>query len=186
MNSGQPKFLVDIECKIGLVSRFEEVIGMANYPKWYASMTLRDYANRPSVVNVRVPEATAKLYFAAADKAARDATAIGLLFAGLLTVTEMVEESRSCYVQDETAPVVLPATGVVRGNKAVLLGETGAEGYRLSIPGRKAASYTLKTNSIEIDIEADGDFKDFIALLETAALGVGGLAVAITEAILND
>lgn len=159
---------------------------MANYPKWFASMTLRDYANRPSVVAIRVPEATAKLYMAAADKAARDATAIGLYFAGLLTVTEMVEESRSVYVMDETAPVTLPATGVVRGNKAVMLGETGAEGYRLSIPGRDASSYTLKTNSIEVDINADGAFKDFIALLETVALGVGGLSVSITEAILND
>jgi len=159
---------------------------MANYPQWYMSMTLRDYANRSSVVKIRIPEATAKLYFAAADKAARDATAVGLLFGALLTVTEMVEESRSCYVQDETSPVTLPATGIVRGNKAVLLGETGSEGFRLSIPGRDPASYTLKTNSIEIDIEAAGDFKDFIALLEAAALGVGGLSVAITEAVLND
>lgn len=159
---------------------------MANYPRWFATVNLRDNANRPSSVQFYVPEATAKLYFAAADKTARDATAIGQLFTKLLTTTEMAVESVSVSIVDETAPVVLPASGVVRGNKIVMNGLTGPDAFTISIPGRKAASYTLKTNSIDIDIEADGDFKTFMQAMEGACLGRGGLAVDIQEAYLND
>lgn len=159
---------------------------MANYPRWLASMTLRDYAQRDSVWQIYVPEATAKLYFAAADKAARDATAIGVLFGYLLTVSKMSEVQRQVSVVDETAPVAAVASGVFRGNKIVMYGQTGPDGWTLSVPGRDETAYTLQTNNIDIDIEAAGDFKTFYEQVEVVALGKGGLAVAVQAAQVND
>lgn len=159
---------------------------MANYPRWLASMTLRDYAERDSVWQVYVPEATAKLYFAANDKAARDATAIGTLFGYLLTVSKMKEVQRAVTVIDETAPVATVDEGVLRGNKIVMYGQTGPDGWTLSVPGRDDTAYTLKTNSFEIDIEAAGDFKTFYEAVETTCLGKGGVAIVVQAAALND
>lgn len=160
---------------------------MANYPKWFASMTLRDNADRTSIWQIRVPEATAKLYFAAADKAARDATAIGLLFAQVLLCTDMVLESQGVTVLDETAPLTLPASGVARGNKIVLLGEAGPDPWKLTIPGRKASAFTLKTNSVEIDIDEAGALNSLIALIMTTGIGTNnGLAINVLEGMIND
>jgi hypothetical protein len=159
---------------------------MANYEQWEASMTLRDGADRPSTVSIFVPKATAQAYFAAADKAARDATAIGGWFAKVLTVSAMVEESRRVTVIDLNAPYTIPDEAVLRGNKIVLLGQTGPKPYKLTIPGRDATSYTPKTDSIEIDVDAAGDLKTFIESTETVALGSGGVAVDVQKALVND
>lgn len=159
---------------------------MANYPEWNCSLNLRDGADRASSVQFRVPEATAKLYMAAADRAARDATAVGLIFDAILLTTDMVEESRSVSVVDISSPYSIPAETVLRGNKIVLLGLTGAKGYKLTIPGRDATSYTPKADSIEIDIAANGDLKDLITLLDAGIVGSNGLAVTVTKGYVND
>lgn len=159
---------------------------MANFPGWTASITLRDGADRPSTVQFYVPEATAKLYFAAADKAARDATAIGLLFAAVLTLTGMVEESRSVQVTDITSPYTIPAETVLRGNKLVLGYLSGARSFTISFPGRDTTAYTPKADSIEVDFEDAGDLADFITLFESTALGITGLAVSVNKAYVND
>jgi len=159
---------------------------MANYPTWFASLTVRDGAQRASTIQFRVPEATAKLYFAAADKAARDATAIGLLFAAFLTLTGATEQMRSVTVQDEAAPVSYPAETVLRGNKIVAGYHSGAGDFNITVPARDETAYTQKENSIEIDIAAAGDFADWITLFESTALGPNGLAVDVFKAYVND
>lgn len=159
---------------------------MANYPRWLASVTLRDYALRDSVFQVYVPEATAKAYFAAADKAARDATTIGGLMTALSTVSKMKEVQRSVTIIDETAPVADADTGVARGNKIVMYGQAGPDGWTLTIPGRDETAYTLKTDSIEIDVDADGDLKTFIQVLTVCAIGKNGYSIDVQSAAIND
>jgi len=159
---------------------------LANYPTWVASLTVRDGAQRASTIQFRVPEVTAKLYFAAVDKAARDATAIGLLFAAFLTLTSGVEQMRSVTVMDETAPVTYPAEAILRGNKIVVGYHSGAQDPKITVPARDATAYTQKEDSIEIDITAAGDFADWITLFESTALGPQGLAVEVFKAYLND
>lgn len=159
---------------------------MANYPRWMASITLMDNAERKSVVEFYVPEATAKLYFAAADKTARDTTALGVLFSDIQACTEMNLVQQMVSVVDELAPVTIPASGVVRGNKVVLAGQTGPNPFLVTIPGRDSTAYTLKTNSIEIDIEADGALKTLIQQIQTICVGIHGESVDIQKAYLND
>lgn len=159
---------------------------MANYERAVASVTVVDGANRPSVVQVYVPLATAKLFWAAADKAARDATAIGVLFAKLAAVTAGVIQSTSVTLIDETAPISIPAETVLRGNKLVLALASGTDVYRLSIPARDATAYTPKADSIEVDFAAAGDLADFISQLETVSIGKNGLSQDVIKAYVND
>ncbi len=159
---------------------------MANYPKWYAEIGLRDGVLRNSRMVFRVPEATAKLYFAAADKAARDATAIGGLLTACLTVTQMTETYRKVWVEDETAPVTTLADTILRGNKVTVGYESGADNFVFTIPARDASAYTQNADQLSIDIEAAGDFKTFYELVETVCIGPTGLSLNVTKAYIND
>lgn len=159
---------------------------MANYPTWVAEIGLRDGVKRDSIMSFRVPEATAKLYMAAVDKAARDATAIGLLLSAVLTVSLCAERYRRVYVEDKTAPVTNPADTVLRGNKVVVGYQSGPGNYTFTIPGRDPSAYTQNADEVTIDISATGEFADFLALVASTALGPTGLSVAATEAYLND
>ncbi len=159
---------------------------MANYPEWYAEMTVMDGVQRTSTMSFRVPEATAKLYVAAADKAARDATAIGVFFAALLETTLCAEVSRRVYVIDKNMPVGAVDDTVLRGNKIVVGYQSGAGNFTFTIPGRDGTSYTQKPDEPEIDITASGDFKTFYESFETVCLGPNGIAVDVTKAYLND
>jgi hypothetical protein len=159
---------------------------MANYPSWVAEIGLQDGVNRRSTMAFYVPEATAKLYMAAADKAARDATAIGTFLTLCLTVTEMTEVYRRVYVQDLTSPVSALDDDILRGNKIVVGFQSGPKNFTMTIPGRDATAYTQKADSPEIDISAAGDFKTWYEAFETACLSIDGLSVDVTKAYLND
>ncbi len=159
---------------------------MANYPQWYAEIGLRDGVNRNSRMVFRVPEATAKLYMAAADKAARDATAIGGLLTACLTVTQMNETYRKVWVTDETAPVAALADTILRGNKLTVGYATGADNNSFTVPARDASAFTQNADELSIDIEAAGDFKTWYELVESVCLGPTGLAMTVTKAYIND
>lgn len=164
----------------------ERYMSMANFPKYEASLTVKDNAGRPSVVSFYVPFATAQAYWAAADKAARDATTIGVFFTKLMACVDGVEVSRQVTLIDETDPFSLPASGVVRGNKIVIAGTGGGKPYIVSLPTRKASSYTLKPNSIDIDIEAVGAFATFVDAIGATAVDSNGNSINVTKAYLND
>lgn len=159
---------------------------MTNYPKWVAEITVRDGVGRDSTVQFYVPEATAKLYFAAADKAARDATAIGTLFTDVMACMSGAEVQRKVWVEDLTSPVTNPSDDVLRGNKIAVGYQAAGRNYTFTIPTRNPASYTQKTDSIEIDLAAAGDFADFVTQFNAVCLSVNGTAATVTKAKLND
>lgn len=159
---------------------------MTNYPQWSAEITVRDGVGRDATVQFYVPEATAKLYFAAADKAARDATAVGQLFAAVKLCMSGSEVSRKVWVQDLTAPVTNVADDILRGNKIAVGYQAAGRNYTFTIPTRNASSYTQKTDSIEIDLGAAGDFADFVTAFNATCLSVNGTGATVTKAKLND
>lgn len=159
---------------------------MANYPSWVAEIGLIDGVTRHSTMSFRVPEATAKTYMAAADKAARDATAIGLLLSACLTVTSMEETYRRVYVEDLNSPVGDVADTILRGNKIVVGYQSGPGNFTFTIPGRDGTAYTQQADKVSLDLSATDAFTDFISLVESTALGPGGLAISVTKAYLND
>lgn len=159
---------------------------MAAYEEAYAEITTIDGVNRTSTTTWRVPIATAKTYLAAADRAARDATAIGLLFAAFLQCTLSSMQSRRVYILDKDAPIAPIADTVLRGNKLVVGYESGGKNYTFTIPARDGTAYTQNPNEPTVDITAAGDFADFITALESTVVGPNNIAVDVTKAYLND
>lgn len=159
---------------------------MANYPHWVMQITLQDGVGRDSVMAFYVPEATAKLYFAAADKAARDATAIGVLFGKILAVTECQEVARRVYVEDLTSPLSALDDDILRGNKIVVHAQAGADPLTFTVPGRDATSYTQNSDKVTIDISAAGDFKTFYEGVQSVCISRHGESINVLAANLND
>jgi len=159
---------------------------MAQYPSWVAEIGLMDGVGRASSVSFRVPSATAQAYFAAADKAARDATAIGLLLTAVKTLTLMTEVYRKVYVQDLEKPIGAIADTILRGNKFTIGYESGIGTYSFTIPGRDESSYVQNADALSIDFAADSDLADFITLFESTCVGPNGVAVSVNKAYIND
>jgi len=159
---------------------------MANVEHWVAQITLMDGVQRTSVMAFYVPEATAKLYFAATDKTARDATAIGQLFAKVLTVTEMQGAARRVYIEDKEDTLTALDDDVLRGNKIVVHAQTGGDPLTFTIPGRDATSYVQNSDKVTIDIEATSDFKTFYEAVEATCISRHGDAIVVVGANLND
>lgn len=159
---------------------------MANYPTWVAEIGLRDGVNRNSTVSFRIPEATAKTYMAAADKTARDATAVGLLLTAVKTLTLMSETYRRVYVQDLTKPIGAIADTILRGNKFTLGYESGAGQFSFTIPGRDPSCYVQNADELSLDIAATSALADFITLFESTCLGPSGLSVSANLGYIND
>lgn len=161
---------------------------MANFPQYLASVTVRDGAGRDGVVQLYVPLASGQAYWAAADKAARDATAVGQLLSKAVAATGGVEVQRSVSLMDITDPVTLPDEDILRGNKVVIGYRSSGRAFTLTLPCRTGdvADYTQKPDSIEIDIDAAGDLKTFIQAMEATALSITGSSVDVVKAYVND
>jgi hypothetical protein len=158
---------------------------MANFERAKAFITFKDGANRTSTVEWNVPLATARAYWAAANKGARDATAIGLLFAAAALCSLLVVERTGVYLEDQESPITLPAKTALRGNKIVTGFLSNAKNYTFTLPGRDPTKYT-PSSGITIDFEAEGDYADFLALFQSTCISDNGGPVTVMEAYVND
>lgn len=159
---------------------------MANIEKWVMQITLKDGVKRDSSMAFYVPAATAKAYCAAADKAARDATVIGTMFADILACTQMTEVARRVYVEDQTDPVPAVADTILRGNKIVVQASAGGTPLTFTIPGRDPSSYTQDADHLTINIGSAGDFKTLIDAIAANCISVHGDSITVVGAYLND
>lgn len=161
---------------------------MANFPVYEVGVTVRDGAGRDSVISMYVPLATFQAYAAAADKAARDATAVGGLLSKAVAATGGAEVKRYASIADITDPVTLPDEDILRGNKIVIGYRSGGRAFTMTLPCRTGlvADYTQKPDSIEIDITAAGDLATFITAFNAAAVSISGSSVVVDKAYVND
>lgn len=159
---------------------------MAIFNSWFATVTVKDGANRDSIISINVPAATAQAYLAAADDAARAASTVGALLTAAVAATGGAEVKRSVSIESITDPVTIPAEEVLRGNKVVLGVASGGANFTMTLPCRDASKYTPKPDSIEIDIDANGPLKTFIGLYNAGAVSVRGSSVRVTKAYVND
>jgi hypothetical protein len=158
---------------------------MANFERAKAYMTWKDGANRSTTTEFYVPLATARTFWAAANKAARDATAIGLLFAAAAQCSLLTLERTGVYLEDQESPITLPAKTALRGNKIVTGFLSNAKNYTFTLPGRDPTAYT-PGSGITIDFEAAGDYADFLTLFESTCISDNGGPVLVMEAYVND
>lgn len=144
----------------------------------YASVTFLDSANRKTTTRIRVSEADAKAYVAAADEAAADATNVGLLLASIDDLTELTFVAKGVdFVYEENSPV-LP-TAAFRGNKAVFgYGSASARDFTISIPGRD--NTVLNLNGVSIPVSGGAESTEVAAFntqLVATGLDINGNAI---------
>lgn len=159
---------------------------MAFFIRPYATVTLRDGIGRESVWQAYVSQATAQAYAAAADSAARAATALGILFTKLAAVTDMEVISKGIgYMEVNDAPGD-PADSVLRGNKLQFFFQGSGRSFTFTVPGRKASAYTQQTNSLEIALDTPTAMSDFVDAFNTNCKDINGSSVTVMSAQIVD
>lgn len=167
---------------------------MAEVATYYATVTVADQAEKFSTVRLRVDATDGKAYVAAADKAARDATKVGLL---QLAVFSLMKSSQyysfgldSVMVNDA---FVYPAitTDTFNSDKLNISYRTSVGGLPrnldFSIPQREPTSFEFESNGVNVVLADGGDVEDLVTQIIDTMLSTYGTAVtAVNEVTVND
>lgn len=152
-----------------------------------ASLQLIDSANKESSISFRVTPTAARAYLAAADQAARDATAVGLLLGRALAITRGSEVANSYKTFADV--------GIVWVNDAAVKPSTAAAVYRSNrwkVTGRTTNASVPAIDTVYVpeylitgvDMESDGisallsdqPIQDFVTSFVATALSKYGTA----------
>lgn len=139
---------------------------MAEIARYLLSVTVVDGVNRDSVIQYYIKAADAKAYFAAADTAARAATAIGVLIQRVLAITlagALKWAVSGEFAQDDPRPI---DDDVLRGNKLSFGLSSGGRGLTTTIPARNPAEYTQSADSLNISLTGGDGVQDWITQVE--------------------
>lgn len=159
---------------------------MAIFDKYVASTAGVDGANRPWSVSVYVDATDAKSYFAAADKATRDATKVGLLLAAIDNMMDAGATKHLIQLEELNDAIPVPSEDVLRGNKIDIFYSAGGRNFDFTIPCRKVDRYTQKENSIELELDTPAAMTGLITQIEDTLISVGGQAATVRSARLVD
>jgi hypothetical protein len=154
---------------------------VANFTRYVLSITFKDGVQRDSVVSYYVLPAEAKAYFAAADKAARDASALGVLATKVKAMTLMFPVQVSVSIEDVTDPVTIPAVTTLRGNKLAFAMRSGGRGLTTTIPGRDPASFEQGPDSLLVALDTPSAMDDFVLAVGGHVVDQFGNTVSIIE-----
>lgn len=143
---------------------------MAVFTRYILSVDFIDGVERHSIASYYVKAIEAQAYFAAANLAARQASALGVFAAKVEAMSLMFPVSVSVSIEDVTDPVVIPAVDVLRGNKLAFSMRSGGRGLTTTIPGRDPASYTQGANSLTVELTSPTAMDNYV-------LAVGGHVV---------
>lgn len=153
--------------------------------RYILSITVRDYAQRDSVIQYYVNPTAAKAWVT--DPAAVAAQPI----ANLITATLALTSAKVVQVQVGRAEVENTVAEVtdntaLRGNKAVINYRANARAFVVSIPARnQATGFVLKPNSVEVDL--DGNlFPNWEAAFEAVATSIDGGTPVVEAAYFAD
>lgn len=153
---------------------------------WFMSNTNpKTRRNKMATVRWRVPEVVVNNYLAAADDAARAATAAGLLIAAAdaLSLGVGVKVTvGSAFVNNLAVP---PDAGdfVFPFDKFGISFRADGENYVSSIPARNDANVTVGSDGISVILGADGtaEVQDFVTQFESIVLSEELAATTITQ-----
>lgn len=152
-----------------------------------ASFQLIDSANKESSGSFRVSPANARAYLAAADQAARDATAVGLLLARGLAITRGSEVANSYKLYasvgidwvNDAAVKPSQAAAVYRSNKWKVTGRTTNNGVpaidTVYVPEYLITGVDMESDGISADL-TDQPVADFVTSFVATALSKFGTA----------
>jgi len=158
-------------------------------PKWQATVTLRDSAQRDTSVSIYVSKTNADLWNNAANQAAREATPIGAWYLALLDMTQCNPISVSVASGLQENLPVTPDSGL-RGNKAVFTvsGSTGTK-QQTTIPAYIVLNLPVEDDNLTIDVGLStptewGAYKT--AFLAVALTNEGNTVAGFITGKLND
>lgn len=149
-----------------------------------------DSADRKVPWSVFISEANAKLYVAAADQAARDATAVGTLLTRTRALSRLhVLDYGVRYLHREDTTVKPTDEEYLRGNKAVfMMTGLGGAARKNSIPGRHMGNIQAQpSNGLMVIVLDDGaSVADWVTSMEAVGLDQYGGALTVVQGYLND
>jgi len=153
---------------------------------WFMSNTNpKTRRNKLATVRWRVPEVVVTNYLAAADDAARAATAAGLLIAAAdaLSLGVGVRVTVGSAFTDQLAVPPDAADFVFPFDKFGISFRADGENYVSSIPARNDANVTVGSDGISVIIDgtATAEVQDFITQFESIVLSEEGAAATITQ-----
>lgn len=154
---------------------------MAWIERYVAKQTFIDSTGKSSTVETRVASAAATTYLTAVDKAARDATSIGALFAATAALSSAVEYQRSVEKIDEQDSVADAAAGVYHFDKIAVSTRAGLDNYSSTIPARKMAAIDLADDGVTIDTADGAEVQTYVTALQAVALAKNGATVSVTR-----
>lgn len=117
---------------------------MAQVVTYRAGMTLGDSKNKLVSVEWRIDATMFAAYNTAADAAARAATTVGLVMAGIagLSACNVFERRVFKVIDEDTATFPGDTTGVFNFDKISVSLKAGVDNYTMTIPGRKLSAYS--------------------------------------------
>lgn len=154
---------------------------MAWVERYVAKQTFIDSTGKSSTVETRVAGAAATTYLTAADKAARDATSIGVYFAKTAALSSAVEYQRSVEKVDEQDAVTDAAAGVYHFDKIAVSTRAGLDNYSATIPARKMSALNLADDGVTIDTSDSGAVQEYVTALQAVSVAKNGASVTVTR-----
>jgi len=152
----------------------------------YVSVSILDGVGRTSVWQAYITLAEAQAYVAAANQAARDATAVGVLVAKLTAIINgAIAATSVCLSVVNTAPGNVADT-VLRGDKWEFFFQADGRNYVFTVPTRDDAAMTQSPNSLGIALDDPTAMADFVSQYNTVARSINGGAVEIVKAVIVD
>jgi len=153
---------------------------------WFMSNTNpKTRRQKVATVRWRVPEVVVTNYLAAADDAARAATAAGLLIAAADALSLGVGDKvtvGSAFVDNAAVPPA-PDDFVFPFDKLGISFRADGENYVSSIPARNNANVSLGNDGISVILGASGtaEVQDFVTQFESIVLSEENAAATITQ-----
>jgi len=167
---------------------------MAEVPAYYATVSVGDSAKKITTVRLRVDATDGKAYVAAADKAARDATKVGLLQLALFSLmlsSQYYSFGLDTVMYNDAFAYPDPETNAFNSNKLNVSIKTSVGGLprnlEFTIPQREPSSFEMESNGINVVLVDGGDVQDLCEQIVDTMLSSYGTAVtSVNEITVND
>lgn len=140
-------------------------------------------SNKLSTIRWRVPEVVVTNYLAAADDAARAATAAGALIAATDALTKGVRKKvdvSSSFVDSAALPPD-PVDEVFPFDKFTIGFFADGENYVTSIPARDGSAVTIGDDGVSVTLDDAGAVAAWVAAFEAIVLSEESGAVTVTR-----
>jgi len=160
---------------------------MAFQPQYRLHIGGKDGVLRPFEIKCYVTEASAQLYFAAADEAARALTTVGVLMTRLIAMQSgFITDKGLTLVEINDAEFTNPADTVLRGNKLNVGLHAGIKNPVFNIPCRAPTAFTQKDDSLDCKLDTPVAMTNLITAYEAIGVDSNGNAATITRVTVVD